>query len=734
MITRVKKRKLWDFPGGIHPEEHKSISNRHEIQKAGIPTRLVLPLQQHIGTATQPIVAVGERVLKGQKIAECEHYVSATVHAPTSGTIQRIQPFPVQHPSELNGLCIEMIPDHLDEWVPHAGTETFWEKSHHELLDILRESGIVGLGGAGFPTHVKLHPTKETVIDTLILNGVECEPYITADDRLMRERAHEIIYGAYIIAFLVKPTEMIFAIEDNKPEAIAAMTAALAKMRDHALMVSPILSSIKVDVVTVPTKYPSGGEKQLIQILTGKEVLSGSIPADIGIVCQNVGSAAAVYRAIGFGEPLITRITTFTGEGVYKPGNYEVLIGTPIEEMFDQVAAREHRIKRLILGGPMMGFTLPSPKIPIVKTTNCIIAATLDEFPDPAIEQPCIRCGDCATVCPAELLPQQLYWHTQSQNFDQAQHHNLFDCIECGACAYVCPSKIPLVQYYRFGKGAIRKIEADNQKADHSRIRFEARQGRIEQEQAEKEAKRQARAKKAAQAQQAKATKNQTKTTDTPIEAGTSLPLKHDTITGNKIQLSQATTSIDNRTLLQLETAFNKAEKKWKDACKALTEKSKKGQIDLTPFQNKVDQLKEKLDAANQALLAAQQSTKHEDKGTATQATSDPAGTAFYNPEEIHAQEVKRLTVASAQVRVQVRKLQRQLEEHETASNPVTSQDTSHDTSIEQLKNELTTAQLTSQDLESQLQHIQSIEPSAYTGLGTSIEHRQKPAQPTTEK
>ena len=503
----MTRRRLWTFSGGIHPEEHKSISNQHPIQQALLPTRLVLPLQQHIGHAAQPIVAVGDRVLKGQVIASSDAYVSCPVHAPTSGEISAIDLFPIQHPSGIEGQCIELIPDQKEEWVPHQGLEAFWTLEPEQLLEAIHQAGIAGLGGAGFPARVKLNPSSESSIHTLVLNGVECEPYITADDRLMQERAEAIVLGGYIMAYLLQPKSMLIAIEDNKPQAIAAMQAAVNKLKDHPLQESITLNAVDTDVVTIPTKYPSGGEKQLIQILTGKEVRSGAIPADIGVVCQNVGTAYAVEQAIDYGRPLISRITTFTGSGLYKPGNYEVLLGTPIEEMFDQTAVREHRIKRFIMGGPMMGFALHTPKIPITKTTNCIIAATEDEFPAPEAEQPCIRCGSCEEACPVNLLPQQLYWYAKSQHFDQAQHHNLFDCIECGACAYVCPSQIPLVQYYRYAKGEVRTIAADNQKADHSRIRFEARQERLAREQAEKEAKRKERAEKAAAAQKAKRAK-----------------------------------------------------------------------------------------------------------------------------------------------------------------------------------------------------------------------------------
>ncbi|HCR80716.1 MAG TPA: electron transport complex subunit RsxC, partial [Alcanivorax sp.] len=347
------------------------------------------------------------------------------------------------------------------------------------LIALLRDAGVAGLGGAGFPTSVKVNLGDHQRVEQLIINAVECEPYITADDRLMRERADEIVLGIQILQYLLNPHDTLIGIEDNKPEAIAALRAACADS--------------DVEVRVVPTKYPSGGEKQLIQLLTGKEVPSGSIPAQCGVVCQNVGTAWAVKRAVHDGEPLLSRITTVTGDAVARPGNYEVWLGTPVADLLHHAGVDKERLGRLVMGGPMMGFTLHDPSVPVVKTSNCVIAASAEELPEPPPEQACIRCGACAEVCPANLLPQQLYWYAKTDDFERAQHHNLMDCIECGACAYVCPSHIPLVQYYRYAKGEIRTQTAEQIKADRARERFEARQARLEREQAEKEARRRAR-------------------------------------------------------------------------------------------------------------------------------------------------------------------------------------------------------------------------------------------------
>lgn len=478
---------LWDFPGGIHPLEKKDLSTTRPIEGAGIPDVLILPMQQHIGEPANVQVSVGERVLKGQVLASVEGPVGVPVHAPTSGTVEAISHQPVPHASGMTDWCLTLRPDGQDTWCERHPVEDIRSLERDEVLDAIRNAGIAGMGGAGFPSNIKLRPHKVRKVDTLILNGAECEPYITADDMAMRERASEVIEGMKIMAWILRPERCVVAIEDNKPQAVAAIRNACAG------------TQIEVDVI--PTKYPSGGERQLIQILTGLEVPHGGIPADIGVMCQNIGTAIAVHRAINLGEPLISRTTTITGEALTNPGNFEVLLGTPISYLLDRAGLQADRLHRLVLGGPMMGYTLQTTDIPVIKTTNCVIAATSEEMPDPAPEQPCIRCGTCAEVCPMDLLPQQLLWYAKADEFDKAEHENLFDCIECGACTYVCPSSIPLVQYYRYAKGEIRNLRAEQLKADKARERFEARQARLERDKAEKEAKRKERARAAAEAQ-----------------------------------------------------------------------------------------------------------------------------------------------------------------------------------------------------------------------------------------
>ncbi len=469
--------KLWDFHGGIHPEQNKLQSTTEPSALAQLPKKLVLPLHQHIGEAAEPIVEIGDTVLKGQKIANANGYVSAPVHAPTSGKIIDISEHPIPHPSGLSALAIVIEPDGRDAWVEYTPDQDYSEKNPSHLRNIIREAGIVGLGGAGFPSFIKLNPGSQKKIKTLILNGVECEPYITCDDMLMREDAHSIIEGVHIMRHALQAEECVIAIEDNKPEAYESICKAAAGIAG-------------LRVALVPTRYPQGSEKQLVQVITGKEVPSNGLALHIGVVCHNVATAAAIYRAIHLGQPLISRMVTITGQAVKQPRNLEVLIGTPMDELLQQCGAEFDQIERLVMGGPMMGFALHEINLPVIKTTNCIIAATREELGLDRPAMPCIRCGACADVCPVKLLPQQLYWHARAKELDKVQEYDLFDCIECGCCSYVCPSNIPLVQYYRFAKGAIWTQEQEHKKSDQARERHEFRLMRIEREKREREAKR----------------------------------------------------------------------------------------------------------------------------------------------------------------------------------------------------------------------------------------------------
>lgn len=466
--------------GGVHLPDHKHQATQKPIQSVALPKQLIIPLLQHIGEEAKPIVAIGDYVLKGQKIGEVRAFVSTPVHASTSGTIVDIGLYPVDHASSLNGLCVVLEPDGLDEWAAHTGLNDYFDAPTSTLLAIIREAGIAGMGGAGFPTSSKLNLKEHTPVDIVLLNAMECEPYISADDMLMRERANEVIEGAKIVQYMLQAQHIMIGIEDNKPQAINALQQVIKENSD-------------IKICVAPTRYPSGAARQTVYMLTGREVPASGRTTDVGVFCLNVATAAAVYRAVALGEPLLSRITTVTGLGVNQAANFEVLLGTPIRYLLTQAQARFEQISRLIIGGPMMGYTLPHADISVIKTTNCVIAGTNKDFAPPPPEMPCIRCGDCAVVCPVLLLPQQLLWFAKSKEFDKAAQHNLDDCIECGACAYVCPSNIPLVQYYRYAKGELANQHIEAEKAEIARVRFESRKARLAQEEADKEAKRQAR-------------------------------------------------------------------------------------------------------------------------------------------------------------------------------------------------------------------------------------------------
>ncbi|HTO20343.1 MAG TPA: electron transport complex subunit RsxC [Pseudomonas sp.] len=587
---------VWDIPGGIHPPERKDLSNRTQIQPAPLPARLILPLSQHLGAPAEPCVAVGERVLKGQKIADAQGTVSVPLHAPTSGTVSFIGPQPYPHVSGMNAPAIVIDSDGQDEWCELQPVADFRSLAPADLLTLIREAGINGLGGAGFPTAAKLAARPLDKVGTLIINGTECEPYITADDLLMRERAAALVGGVDILAHLLQPQTVLIGIEDNKPEAIAAVRAALGE-RPYVLKV-------------FPTKYPSGGEKQLIQILTGREVPSGGLPADIGMLCQNVGTCVAIHDAVVLGKPLISRITTLTGEALERPMNVEALIGTPVNELLAFAGLKPNSLDRLIMGGPMMGFSLPSRDVPVIKTTNCLLAATGKELPPPPPALPCIRCGECAEACPASLLPQQLHFFALGQDHEQLRAQHLFDCIECGACAYVCPSNIPLVQYFRAAKGEIRELEQKQQKAEHSRQRFEQRQERLRRAEEQKEAERKARAEKAALAKAAKEAAPAVEATPQAVEAGEALKRL-------KIEASMA------------QVALKKAEKQL-------------AQHDTEELRQQVETLRAAAEQAQQALAAAQPATP---APAAAKPASDEA--------------LKKAKIEAAMLRAQIRKLEK---------------------------------------------------------------------------
>ena len=461
---------VFKFHGGVHPPEHKSESIKRPIAKLPMPSKLTLPLRQHVGNLPKLRVQVGANVLKGQLLAEAEGSVSAAIHAPTSGTITAIDEQVIPHPSGLKDHCITLAPDGLDAWTTLQPTD--WRNTPKlELVKKLRDSGIVGLGGATFPTHIKLRSDGKSNVHTLVINAAECEPYITCDDMLMRERAEEIARGIEIVQFILGASTSIVGIEDNKLEAAQAMQKACA--------------SYGTQIKTVPTLYPSGDARRLVHLLLGTEIPHDKRSTEVGIQVFNVATVLAVYRYFTFGEPSISRIVTMTG-AVQTPQNFEVLFGTPLSELVKAAGGARTETTHFIMGGPMMGFDLPRVDVPISKAANCIIAATPALFSEPPPAMPCIRCARCADACPVNLQPQELYWFAKSDNFEKARDYQLFDCIECGCCSYVCPSNIPLVQYYRYAKSEIIASDKAKEAADLARERNEFRLARIEREKLER--------------------------------------------------------------------------------------------------------------------------------------------------------------------------------------------------------------------------------------------------------
>jgi electron transport complex protein RnfC len=464
-------KQLFKFKGGVKPDTHKAPSVREPISTAPLPELLIVPLHQSIGGMPHPLVAAGDYVLKGQRIGDPDKWVSAAVHAPTSGTVVAVEERIAAHPSGLSTLSVIIKPDGRDEWIERQAVD-YKSLPPERVRELLRDAGVVGLGGAVFPSHAKLAPAKAVPMDELVINGAECEPFMTCDDMLMRERAEGIVRGAAIFRDLLEPKRVLIGIEDNKPEAIAAMKRAVEKLGRN------------FEVIAVPTRYPAGGAKQLIRVLTGKEIPASKRSPEMGVQCFNVATAYTAWRALAFGEPVISRVITITGN-VDKPRNWEVLLGTPLKDVL-ALGQPKADSNGFLMGGPMMGFEIPSLEAPMVKATNCIIASSPVLFPPPPPEMPCIRCGACAEACPHELQPFEMYWFSRAKNFGKAQEYNLFDCIECGCCSYVCPSHIPLVQYFRFAKSEIWAREREKNMADAAKARFEFRNERDEREKAEK--------------------------------------------------------------------------------------------------------------------------------------------------------------------------------------------------------------------------------------------------------
>ncbi|MGI9270457.1 MAG: electron transport complex subunit RsxC [Woeseiaceae bacterium] len=462
---------LGKLHGGLRLEACKSEATAKPIQELAIPAQLILPITQHVGDPSQPVVAIGEHVLKGQLIAEADGSLSAPVHASSSGHIVAIEPWPVTRRYGDTAPCIVIECDGEDRAIenstPHPAYDTY---APEELLDRILQGGIVGLGGAVFPTAQKLMQAVTCELEYLILNGVECEPYISCDDVLMREYAKEVLGGAQILMHALRLDVCFVAVESDKPQALLRLGEQLAELGDDRIVLKQ-----------VPTIYPSGGEDQLVQLVANLEVPSGGLPTDVGCLVQNVGTAAAIYDWIVSGEPLLSRITTVTGDGISQPMNVEARIGTPIADIVKSAGGYTDRAQQLIIGGPMTGKSVTTDRVPLVKATNCILV--LSEAPSVGDEMPCIRCGDCAAVCPVQLLPQQLFWYACADDEKKMRLHGLIDCIECGCCDLVCPSHIPLTADFITAKARIRELADEKARAERARNRFEARNQRLEDEQ-----------------------------------------------------------------------------------------------------------------------------------------------------------------------------------------------------------------------------------------------------------
>lgn len=434
--------KFFGFRGGVHPPENKIQTENMAVEEVKAPKMLYVALLQHIGAPLDPIVAVGDRVLKGQKIADSQAFMSSPIHSPVSGTVKRIEDHVFPLMGRIKTVIIEN--DEQETWAELSKIEKWENVDRRTLLTMIREKGIVGIGGASFPTHIKLDPPADTKIDTLLLNGAECEPYLNSDNRLMIENPEKIVNGIKIIKKILGVNRAIVGIEENKPEAIASMRKAV--------------EGTGIEIAPLKTKYPQGGEKQLIKAVLDRQVPSGKLPSAVGVVVQNTGTAAAIYDGIVNGIPLIEKVVTVSGKGIINPKNVKIAIGTPFSYLLDYCGVNREVVDKLVMGGPMMGMAQFSEEAPVIKGTSGLLALTKEET-NPYKTRACIGCGKCVEACPMGLEPLMFARLAAFEQWEQLKEYSLMDCIECGSCAYICPANRPLTEAIKIGKSKLRAMK-----------------------------------------------------------------------------------------------------------------------------------------------------------------------------------------------------------------------------------------------------------------------------------
>ncbi|MEW6993602.1 electron transport complex subunit RsxC [Colwelliaceae bacterium MEBiC 14330] len=673
IIERINSGRFWDFHGGIHPPEQKTLTSDKPIKQLNLPKQLIIPLQQHIGREGELLVKVGEQVLKGQALTLSTNPMVVPIHAPTSGVISAIKQSVIAHPSGLSQLCVFLDVDGQDTWRKRNVCSDIKQLSNHEIIEKIADAGISGMGGAGFPTHIKANSKPD--INFLIINGVECEPYITSDDLIMTEQSDAIIEGIHILDRLLKPAFILIAIEDNKPRAIKAIQKAVDGVE-------------KIKVCVIPTKYPAGGEKQLIQVLTGQEIPSGSLPIHSGIVMHNVATCFAINDAVRHDIPLIRRVVTVTGQALEKPQNVWALLGTPIKFLLEQCGAKpmvNEQKQPVIMGGPMMGFCVSSDLVPIIKTSNCILVPSKKEMPSAfdtqSKETECIRCGQCSDVCPSNLLPQELQWSAKAKDYEQLEKLNLSDCIDCGACAYVCPSQIPLVHYYRIAKAEIRQQQQLDLKAEKAKQRFEARKLRLEKEKRARQEKN----KKAAAARKAAMNKKTPEANEAKSAVAAALArVKAKKAAGNlanakpqveKVADNVIDTGSDEKSQVAAAIARAKAKRQLKaDSTQNSTvdnsEVNHASQSVETASHSATDDKKAKIAAAIAKAKAKKQHQHSESPGNETSPANTANITKKSQREETPTLNDKKAKIAAAVAKAKAKKA-KQKQEHTHADNPV---------------------------------------------------------------